>query len=69
MRRSRVCFFALFHGHFLIVLPLDSGLNDELEHLRFENAKLKEEKSEQAERLVAFEKTIKSKTAETKQVF
>ncbi|KAL7073379.1 hypothetical protein ACQ4LE_007647 [Meloidogyne hapla] len=50
------------------VLPLDSGLNDELEHLRFENAKLKEEKSEQAERLVAFEKTIKSKTAETKQM-
>jgi len=45
-----------------------SEVNDELENLRVENAELKKEKSEEAEKLVGYEETIKNKTIETKQV-
>nr|AAC46496.1 SEC-1 [Meloidogyne incognita]prf//2103308A esophageal gland protein [Meloidogyne incognita] len=51
-----------------LVSSSTSEVNDELENLRIENAELKKEKSEQAEKLVAFEEMIKNKTIEPKQM-
>lgn len=51
-----------------LVSSSTSEVNDELENLRVENAELKKEKCEQAEKLVGYEETIKNKTIETKQV-
>jgi chromosome segregation ATPase len=43
--------------------PLDSGLSDELKHLRIENEKLNKAMNEQLERNVLLEQTIKNKNA------
>uniref|UniRef100_A0A915M597 Uncharacterized protein n=1 Tax=Meloidogyne javanica TaxID=6303 RepID=A0A915M597_MELJA len=51
-----------------LVSSSTSEVNDELENLRVENAELKKEKCEQAEKLVGYEETIKNKTIETKQM-
>lgn len=63
-RFSYICYLELN-----LVSSSTSEVNDELENLRIENAELKKEKSEQAEKLVAFEEMIKNKTIEAKQVF